>query len=108
MRAQPYINYKEKKLAEEALKSCKQSNKASNDGHRSEEEKIKDLTLTPKDYTTLNASYETILLECYATKFRGAGIKTPNLLKESARTDKSKYCHYHRSWGNETEEYFQL
>jgi hypothetical protein len=48
MRAQPYINYKEKKLAEEALKSCKQSNKASNDGHRSEEEKIKALTLTPQ------------------------------------------------------------
>jgi len=41
-------------------------------------------------------------------KFRVAGIKAPQSLKESSRTDKAKYCRYHRSQGHDTEECFQL
>ena len=58
--AQPYINYEEKKLAEEALKS-KHSNKEGNDGRRSDGEKSKGSHPHPRDYTPLNASRETIL-----------------------------------------------
>jgi len=65
-RAQPYINYEEKKLAEETLRS-KQPNKPSNDGSRSDDEKTKGSRPHPRDYTPLNASQEAILRECYVT-----------------------------------------
>jgi hypothetical protein len=99
--AQPYINYEEKKLAEEALKS-RQSYKAGNDGRRNDGEKTKGFRPHPRDYTPLNATRETILLECYTMEFRAAGIKAPQSLKESARSDKTKYCRYHQSRGHDT------
>lgn len=60
--AQLYINYEEKKLEEEALRS-KQSNKTSNDGRRSDNEKTRGSRPYPRDYTPLNAWRETILRE---------------------------------------------
>jgi len=106
-RAQPYINYEEKKLVEEALKRI-QSYKSGNDDSRNDDEKTKGSRPYPRDYTLLNTRRETILREYYATEFRAASIKAPQSLKESARTDKMKYCSYHRSWGHDTEECFQL
>jgi len=52
-RAQPYIKYKEKKLAEEALKR-RQSYRRGNDGGRNNNEKTKGSRLHHRDYTPLN------------------------------------------------------
>ena len=106
-RAQPYITYKEKKLTEEAFTS-KHSNKTSSNTRRSDNEKTKGSRPHPKDYTPLNASRETILRKCYATQFKEASMKSPQSLKELARTDKAKYYPYHRSRDHDTEECFQL
>jgi len=50
-RTQTYVNYVEKKLVEEALRS-RQSNKASNDERRSNGDKTKGTRPQPRDYTT--------------------------------------------------------
>lgn len=54
-RTQPYINYDEKKLAEEALIN-KQTNKVDNNRRRNDNEKTRGSCPHPKDYTPLNAS----------------------------------------------------
>jgi len=43
----------------------------------------------------LNLSRETILHECFNTKFKEVGIKQPQPLKESAKTNRSKYYRFH-------------
>jgi len=59
-RAQQHINYKEKKLEEEAPRS-KQSNTTDDDITRNDKKKDRGSRPHPRDYTPLNASRETIL-----------------------------------------------
>jgi len=106
-RVQPYINYKENKLAEEALRK-KLSNKVGDDRHRGNNKQTRGSRLRFKNYNPLNMSQETILQECFNTEFKEDDIKSPQLLKESTRTDKTKYCHYHWSRGHDTKECYQL
>ncbi|MCH97983.1 gag-pol polyprotein [Trifolium medium] len=60
------------------------------------------------EYTPLNTPREKILQECLNTEFADAGIRPPKELRENPRTDKSKFCKYHRSAGHDTEDCIQL
>ena len=77
-RAQLYINYKKKKLAEEEIRS-KQSNKASNDRRCSDDEKTKGSRHHPRDYTLLKASRETILRDATPQNSRRRASRHHNL-----------------------------
>jgi hypothetical protein len=79
-----------------------------NDRRRNDNKKVRGSRLRPADYTSLNASRETILQECFNTEFKEVGINAPQSLKESAKTNMTKYCCCHRSWGHNTEECYQL
>jgi hypothetical protein len=57
------------------------------------------------EYTPLKTSREKILKECANTKFKEAGNKFPQEVKESARTDMSKYCQFHMYHDHKTNEY---
>ncbi|MCH81522.1 hypothetical protein A2U01_0002311 [Trifolium medium] len=56
------------------------------------------------EYTPLNATRERILQECINTEFPDAGIRPPREIKENPRTNRSKYCRFHKSAGHETED----
>jgi len=73
-RIQPYINYEEKRLVEEALKN-KQSGKGNDEKWRRDGEKVKSRRARFAVYTPLNLSQEAILHECLNTEFKEAGIK---------------------------------
>ncbi|MCH80822.1 hypothetical protein A2U01_0001596 [Trifolium medium] len=104
-RAQNYINYEEKMLREKPEKVKNPPRK----DERAREERGR---RTPKggyhEYTLLNATREKILQDCINTEFADAGIQPPKELRENPRTDKSKFCRYHRSTGHETEDCIQL
>ncbi|MCI39165.1 hypothetical protein A2U01_0060396 [Trifolium medium] len=51
------------------------------------------------EYTPLNTPREKILQECINVEFADAGIHPPKELTESPRTEKSKFCKYHRRVG---------
>jgi hypothetical protein len=48
-------------------------------------------------------SREKILQECLNTEFADAGIHPPKEIRETSRTEKSKFCRYHKSAGPDTE-----
>src|SRR3954469_13042920 len=48
------------------------------------------------DYTPLNASREKILADCQSTEFKKSSIRPPKPNLTRPRTDKSKYCKYHK------------
>ncbi|MCI24674.1 hypothetical protein A2U01_0045860, partial [Trifolium medium] len=60
------------------------------------------------EYTPLNTSREKILHECINAEFDHADIRFPREIKESSRTDKTKYCRFHRSHKHEIQECIQL
>ncbi|MCH88341.1 hypothetical protein A2U01_0009225, partial [Trifolium medium] len=60
------------------------------------------------EYTPLNTSREKILQECLNTEFVDAEIRPPKELRENSRTEKGKFCKYHKSAGHETEDCIQL
>lgn len=90
---QPYINYKEKRIVEEALKR-KQSGKRGDEKRRSDNDNTKNQRSRFTDYTPQNPSRETILRECLNTEFKEVGIKAPQLLRQTKITDRTKYCLY--------------
>jgi len=77
---QPYINYEAKRMAEETLKN-KQSSKSGNKKRCNDKTKSRHSRFT--DYTPLNSSRQMILRECLNEKFKEAGIKAPQPLRES-------------------------
>jgi hypothetical protein len=103
-RVQPYINYEEKRLAENALKS-KQSGKSGDNKRCNDDDKAKNQRTRFSDYTLLNSSREIILCECLNIEFKVAGIKAPQPLKECSRTDMTKYRRYHPTRGHDTEQF---
>ncbi|MCI02903.1 hypothetical protein A2U01_0023937, partial [Trifolium medium] len=60
------------------------------------------------EYTPLNTSREKILHDCLNAEFADAGIRPPREIRENSRTDKSKFCRYHKSVGHDTEDCIQL
>lgn len=56
----------------------------------------------------LNTSQDKIYQECANTDFLKAGIWSPNLVRDSSHTDKSKYYHFHRGSDHNTYDYIQL
>ncbi|XP_058761332.1 uncharacterized protein LOC131634722 [Vicia villosa] len=60
------------------------------------------------DYTPLNVSRERILAECKSTQFKNSNVRPPRPNPTRPRTDKSKYCKYHKSLGHLTDECIHL
>ncbi|MCH81529.1 hypothetical protein A2U01_0002318 [Trifolium medium] len=104
-RAQSYINYKEKMLRDKTEKSKtlpKKDKRAREDrGHRGPGGGY-------PEYIPLNTTREKILQKCINAEFADAGIRPPREIKENPRTDRSKYCRFHRSARHETEDCVQL
>ncbi|MCH89230.1 hypothetical protein A2U01_0010124 [Trifolium medium] len=48
------------------------------------------------EYTPLNTSREKILQDCLNTKFTDAGIRPLREIRENSRTNKNKFCRYHK------------
>lgn len=90
-RIQAYINYDKKRLAEKTLKN-KQSGKSGDDKRLHDNGKTKNQCTRFTNYT----------------KFKEACINAPQLLRESSRTDSTKYCCYHQSRGHDTEDFHLL
>ncbi|MCI16582.1 hypothetical protein A2U01_0037726, partial [Trifolium medium] len=97
-RAQCYINYEEKMLEERVEK-----NKNPPKGERKDKEDRR--RKTPRgnyiDYTSLNASRETLLQEWANAEFAEAEIRPPREIRENPRTDTTKLCRFHRSAGHD-------
>ncbi|MCI31892.1 hypothetical protein A2U01_0053104, partial [Trifolium medium] len=104
-RAQNYINYEEKVLGEKPEKAKIPPKK---DETAREERGRRTPKVGYHEYTPLNTPREKILQEYINAEFADAGIHPPKELRESPRTDKSKFCKYHRSVGHETEDCIQL
>jgi hypothetical protein len=48
------------------------------------------------EYTPLNTSREKILQKCLNTEFANVVICLPREIRENFRSDKSKFCRYHK------------
>ncbi|CAJ2648669.1 unnamed protein product [Trifolium pratense] len=75
------------------------------------EERIKDFK-PPRGkfttYTPLNASRDRIFAEVSAADFKKAGIHFPRQQPMKANTDRTKFCRYHKSHGQVTEDCVHL
>lgn len=49
-----------------------------------------------------------ITIECANTEFQKARIQPPNPVQKSDQMDRSKYCHFHREHGYNTDDCIQL
>ncbi|XP_058767845.1 uncharacterized protein LOC131641557 [Vicia villosa] len=60
------------------------------------------------DYTPLIASRERILAECKSTELKNSKVRPPKPNPTRPRTEKSKYCKYHKIHGHLTDECIHL
>ncbi|MCH95294.1 hypothetical protein A2U01_0016269 [Trifolium medium] len=104
-RAQNYINYEEKMLGEKAEKTNIPPKK---DERAREERGWRGPRGGYPEYTHLNTSREKILQDCLNTEFADTAIRPPREIRENSRTDKSKFCRYHKSAGHDNEDCIQL
>lgn len=59
-------------------------------------------------YTPIRTSRENILKDCDNINSKKVGIRNHYPIKESARTDKTWFCHLHKSHGHNMDEYVHL
>ncbi|XP_058765481.1 uncharacterized protein LOC131638974 [Vicia villosa] len=123
LKYQAYIKYEEKKAANNVhdfrhREGPKNSRYEYPSTSRRGERKMGDWSRNLRDfkgpsgrytnYTPLNKARDTILNECVSNEFKKAGICPPRPTAAKPRTDKSKFCRYHKSHGHTTEDCIHL
>ena len=61
-----------------------------------------------RKFTPLNSSRESILQECLDKEFKEAGITPSKPLRETGKTDRTRYCQYYQSCSHNIYDCYQL
>ncbi|XP_058759870.1 uncharacterized protein LOC131633170 [Vicia villosa] len=121
LKAHAYIQYEEKEAAHAVRNSRQEENTKGarqDDSRRGSDKKKEDKGRDPKDYkapagkfreyTPLNAFRERILNECVNAEFQTGKVRFPKSMPARPNVDKSKFCHFHKGHGHNTEDCIHL
>ncbi|GAU33418.1 hypothetical protein TSUD_21110 [Trifolium subterraneum] len=120
-KAQAYMQFEEETLADAMRYSRTEDNRPPreqdnrNEDKRNGDKRGRDKSREPRappsqftNYTPLLESREIVLTECSSSDFKNAGIRFPKSTPYKPGQDRSRYCAYHKSYGNLTEDCIQL